>query len=87
MRKLKNNNKASAVPLILFFVTIITCGAFYTLLFIKIGYPTFRDFIPEGDVKTVIMMLMYAIPLFLIIVGILATFKAALKQTIYTGGY
>ena len=85
MRDIIHNNYASPVPLILFFVTIITCGAFYTLLFIKVGYPTFTSYIPDGDVKTVIMMFMYSIPLFLIIVGILSTFKDALKQTTLRG--
>lgn len=84
MKPLLNNNKASVVPVILFLVTIFACGALYSLLFIEIGLPLFEGYIPAGDAKTFIMMCMYAVPLFIILIGVLSLFLAGLKRY---GGY
>lgn len=85
MRSLRKNNYASAVPLILFLITIFACGALYTLLFIEIAIPTFDNFIPASDAKTLTMMGIYGIPLFILVVGMIAIFLAALrkKQEVY----
>lgn len=82
MRKLIENNKASAVPVILFLVTIIVCGALYTLFFYEIGFPALSGFIPASDSKTFIMMLLYAVPFFVLIVGVISLLKAGLKRAI-----
>ena len=86
MRSLKDNNFGSVVPLALFILTIIGCGALYSLLFIEIGIPTFSYMIPEGDAKIYIMMVIYAVPLFVLIIGMLALFLSGLKRTRYARG-
>ena len=78
---IKDNN-ASSVPVILFAVTILVCGALYTLFFLEIGFPLFDSYIPASDSKTFIMMLLYAIPLIVTIVGVLSLLKAGLKRTV-----
>lgn len=85
MRKLLNNNYGSPVPLALFFLTIFVCGAFYTLLFVEFGLPTFDSWIPASDAKTLIITGIYAIPLFIILVGILALLLEGLKRN-WVGG-
>lgn len=87
VREFRNNREASAVPLLLFLITIISVGALYTLFFLEIGYPTLRDLVPDSDSKTFILMLTYAIPLFVLFVGVIALIKEGLKKTIYYGGY
>ena len=88
MRKFLNNSVASAVPLILFLLTIVSMGALYTLFFIEIGYPLLDTIIvPDSDSKTFIMMCMYAIPLVVLIVGVIALLMAGLKRTGYPGGF
>ena len=82
MRKLTHNNYASAVPLILFFVAIFACGALYTFFFIDVGFPTFDSYIPASDAKVFIMMGLYAIPLIVLIVGIISLLKSGLKRTL-----
>ena len=82
MRSLLKDNYASAVPLILFVVTVFGLGALYSLLFIEVGYPIFQPMIPASDSKVFIMMCMYAIPLFILIVSVIALMKAGLKRTV-----
>jgi len=83
MKKILFNNYGSAVPLILFFMAIFACGALYTLFFVEFGYPTFDSYIPASDSKTFIMMCLYAIPLFIIILGVICLIKSGLKRTVY----
>ena len=83
MRKIIHNNIASAVPLIMFFLAIFVCGAIYTLFFVEIGYPTFDSYVPASDTKTFIMMCLYAIPLFVIVIGVICLIKSGLKRTVY----
>ena len=85
MKKIISNNEASAVPLILFYLTIFACGGLYTFFFIEFGQPTFNSWIPDSDAKTFIMMCIYAIPLFIIITGILSLLISGLKYN-WTGG-
>ena len=86
MRKIIINNYASAVPLILFVLTIVGCGALYTLFFLEIAYPSLLYMVPDSDSKTFIMMVMYAIPLFVLVIGVIAVIKAGIKQN-YGGVY
>lgn len=88
MRELITNKDGSAVPLILFFVTIFACGALYTLFFIEIGLPMFSHYIPSSDAKTFILMCIYALPLIILIVGVIALLQAGLKRNwnYYGGG-
>ena len=83
MKKLRHNNTGSAVPLILFFMAIFTCGALYTLFFIEVGFPTFEGYIPASDSKMFIMMCLYAVPLFVLVIGVISLVRAGLKRTVY----
>ena len=83
MVKLLNNNIGSAVPVILYVLGIIGAGALYTLLIIEVGQPTFDSYIPSGDVKTFVMMMIYGIPLFILVVGVIALIRSGLKREVY----
>ena len=83
MRKLKENTNASVVPIILFILTILIAGSMYTWFFLEIGFPTFTGYIPSSDAKTLLMTLLYGIPVVILVVGVIALVKAGLKQ----GGY
>lgn len=86
MRKITSNNYASAVPLILFILTILSCGALYTLFFVEVAYPSLLYMIPDSDSKTFIMMGMYAIPLFILLIGVFAVIKEGIKESWRSGG-
>lgn len=83
MRKILDNQEASAVPIILFVITIVGVGALYTLFFIEIGIPTFTSYIPASDSKTFIMMGIYGMPLLILMVGVISLLKAGLKREVY----
>ena len=85
MKKLTDNNYASAIPLILFVLTIFGAGALYTLLILEVGQPVFDQYIPNGDVKTFIMMIIYGIPVFILVIGAIALVKSGLKTEVYQG--
>jgi hypothetical protein len=85
MRKLIKNNDGSVVPVLLFILTIIGCGALYTLFFTEIAIPSLSYLIPDSDSKTFNMMMIYLIPLIILIVGVFALMKEGLKRGI--GGY
>ena len=80
MRSLIRDNNGSAVPVILFVVTLIAVGALYTLLFIEICIPTLGGYIPASDSKTLIMMFIYAMPLTVLLVGIVSLMLAGVKR-------
>jgi Kef-type K+ transport system membrane component KefB len=80
MRKLKENNNGSIVPIIAFFLTIIVCGALYTVLFLEFGLPTLKSWIPASDAKELIITGIYAIPLIVALVGVLALLLSGLKH-------
>ena len=82
MRSIIKSDKASAVPVMLFVATIIVCGALYSLFIIEVAIPSLSGFIPASDSKTFIMMLIYSIPLFVLIVGVICLLKAGIKKTI-----
>jgi len=82
-REFKTNTDASAIPIILFVITIVSCGALYSLFFIEVAYPELKSLVPNSDSKTFIMMLMYALPLIVIVIGGISLIKAGLKRTVY----
>ena len=84
-RSLINNSDANVVPVILFILAIFGCGALYTLFFTEIALPTFSYMIPDSDSKTYIFMLIYALPLIILLIGVFALLKSALKRY-YVGG-
>lgn len=71
LRKLSDTSYA-AVEIVYYVITIFVAGALYSLLFIVIALPLFRDFIPASDTKTLIMMFMYGLPGIILVVGALA---------------
>ena len=86
MRKILKNKYGSAVPLILFILTILVCGALYTLFMVEVAYPSLLWMIPDSDSKTFIMMGMYAIPLFVLFIGVFSLIKAGVKENWMQGG-
>ena len=87
MRNIRHNNYGSIVPVILFILTILCCGALYTLFFVEVAYPNLLYMIPDSDSKTFIMMGMYAIPLFVLLIGVLAVIKSGIKERGWQEGY
>lgn len=83
MRSLSQNTTGSVIPIILFVVTIVGVGALYTLFFLEVGIPQFGDWVPASDSKTFIMMGIYAIPLFVLIIGAISLIRAGLKREVY----
>lgn len=83
MRKLRNNNVGSAVPVILFIVTIVGCGGLYTLFFLEFGLNFFDSYIPESDVKTFLYMCFYGMPILILTVGSICLVRAGLKREVY----
>lgn len=82
-RKLLQDSYASAIPLILFVLTIVGAGALYTLLIVEVGQPTFDQYIPNDEVKTFVMMIIYGIPVFILVIGVIALVKSGIKQEVY----
>ena len=82
MRKIINNQEASAVPILLYAITIFGCGALYSLFFLEVAFPELSSYIPAGDAKVFIMMCMYALPLFIIVIGVICLIKAGLKREV-----
>ena len=85
MRKLKDNNIGSVIPLIFFILTIFVCGALYTLFFVEVGFPSLEYLIPSSDAKTFIMMCIYGIPLIILIVGIAWLVREGVKREVMVG--
>ena len=75
----------SVIPLMLFILTIITAGALYSLLFITIGFETFSSYIPDGQYKTIILLMFRAIPGIVLIVGVIALLISGLKRRVTAG--
>ena len=78
MRKL--DNIGSAVPLLLFLMTIIVFGALYTLFMVEVAYPSLLWMIPDSESKTFIMMGMYGLPLLVILIGVFSLIRSGIKQ-------
>jgi hypothetical protein len=83
MRNLRNDNNGSAIPLILFILTIVVIGALFSLFFIEIGFPLLDTLIPvpASPSKTIIMMMLRGIPLIVLLVGCVSLILAGLKNT------
>jgi len=75
-----NTDAAGALPLIIALFALIVGGALYSILFIEIGFPTFLDFIPASDSKTFIVMMLRAVPLFVLFVFIVAIIKEGIRK-------
>jgi len=87
MRKLSSNSCGSVVPLALYVLTIFGCGALYTLFFIEVGFPLLDSYTVASDAKTYIMMVIYATPLIVLIITMLALLLSGLKREgFYYGG-
>lgn len=84
-KKILHDTDANAVPLILFILTIVLCGGLYSIFFIEVIYPNLLSLVPASDTKTLISMFFYAIPLFVLVVGVISLLKAGMKQTFYGG--
>jgi len=79
MRSLKNNTEASAIPLILFVLGLFATGAVYTFCFIYIA-PCFYDLVPNGMFKTLILGIIYFVPLVVLLVGVLSLLLSGIKK-------
>ena len=75
-----DNNAGGALPLIIALIGLIVGGALYSLLFIEIGFPEFLGFIPSSDSKTFIVMMLRAVPLFVLFVFIVAVIKQGIRK-------
>lgn len=82
-----SKSEIASVPILLYPLGLFVCGALYTLFFIETAYPMLKYLIPASDSKTFIMMLMYAIPLFILIILTIAFVKAGLVQRAYDRYY
>jgi len=80
LRSLRTNNYCSAVPLILYVITVLFCGALYTLFFLEVFYPNFLSMVPASDSKTLITMILYSIPLLVLLIGLVVIIRAGLKK-------
>lgn len=82
MLKIRDDDNASAVPIIMFLVTIFGCGALYTLLFIQFGIGFFGSMVPASDSKTFILMVIYAMPLLVLMIGMVSLIREGLKRSV-----
>ena len=82
MKSIIRNNQASAVPLLLFVITIFSLGALYTLFFIQIAIPELSHLIPDSDAKTFIMMMIYGIPIMILLIGGVSLIKEGLRRDV-----
>jgi len=83
LKKLKNDNIGSAIPILYFIMTIVAAGALFSLLFIEIGFPTFLGYIPSSDSKTFLLMMLHGIPLIVLFVGVVCMVREGLKKGVY----
>ena len=79
LQKLSKNNHA-AIEILYYIITIFVVGALYSILFIGIAFPAFKNFIPASDSKTLIMMFMYGLPGIILIVGVIALIKYGIDK-------
>ena len=86
-KKFIQNTQASAVPLILFILSILVCGALYTLFFLEVALPNLKYLIPDSDSKTFILMGIYAIPIIITLVGVICLIKEGQKDNMARGYY
>lgn len=82
MRNIIKNKDASFVPIVYFILTIIVCGALFSLFFIEVAFPTFLSFIPDSDSKTFIMMGLRGLLLIILFVGIICLIREGIKREV-----
>lgn len=82
MKKILSDNRASAVPLLLFIITIFSLGALYTLLFLEVALPSLQSYISDGPAKEFIIMMIYGIPGIILFIGGIALIKEGLKREV-----
>ena len=82
MRGFIHNNSGSAVPIIYFILTIVVCGALFSLLFLEIGFSVFLNMIPSSDSKIFILMGLRGILLIILFVGVICLFREGLKREV-----
>ncbi len=80
--KLRKNNNASAVPIIYFLLTIVVCGALFSLLFLEVAFPTFLSFIPDSTSKTFILMGLRGMLFIVLFVGIICLIREGIKREV-----
>jgi hypothetical protein len=83
MHSLISDNYGSAVPIIYFILTIVVCGALFSLLFIEVGFPVFLGFIPASESKTFILMGLRGMLLVVLFVGVICLIREGLKREVY----
>lgn len=83
MRNLYSNNYGSVIPVVLFIVTLVGCGALYTLFFLQFGINYFGDMVSASDSKTFILTCIYAMPIIILVIGVVSLIRAGLKQGVY----
>ncbi len=80
MRKIINNNEASAIPVILFVLGLLVAGLMYTVFFIMFA-PTLYVLIPDSVFKTIIIWgFIYFLPVVIIFVGAITLMISAQKK-------
>lgn len=83
LRNFSENNIGSAVPLILYVLTIFGVGALYTLLYLEVAIPLLAPLVPDSDSKVFILMGIYSLPLVMLVIGGVALVKSGLKKEVY----
>ena len=82
LKNLRDNNDASAIPIIYFILTIVVCGALFSLLFLEVAFPTFTSMIPDSDSKTFIFMGIRGMLVIVLFVGIVCLIREGIKREV-----
>lgn len=85
MKKIINDNDGFILPLIMFIMVLVIAGLFYTVFILWIGIPFFDAFIPNGDAKTFMLMLIFGMPLFILIGCSIWFIRVSLKKGLEGG--
>jgi len=80
MRKLISNTDALS-NILIYILTIFSCGALYSLLFIDFGFPEMSSWIPETPTKILMMTLFRAIPGIIMLVCMFGLIREGIKKT------
>lgn len=81
MKKIIKDIEASVNPVLLFLMTLVAVGLLYALLFTQVFVPLIAPLIPASDSKVYFMMIIYAIPMIVVVVGMISVFQKALKKS------
>jgi predicted membrane channel-forming protein YqfA (hemolysin III family) len=66
-------------------MVLFIAGLFYTIFILWIGIPFFDAFIPSGDAKTFMLMIIYALPLFVLVGCSVWFIRVSLKKSMESG--